>query len=751
MNIVLLINVILFVQTSPHEVFDIINNMILNKIINRDYTILQNSSHFTKVSLFFNTRNKTILFYTEENLINIDNNNTYISIIHYDNKSISDIIESIELNVRSFYKCLDNYSIVLTYSALNFGVCLTMKEVIKNITIINNERRIKKKGWDIYYENICENDSYLNRILYELKPNTSNNDNNFGVFSVHTHYKAEKDEFCIRLNIPFVDVYHLFELNIGELDVDKFYSLSDTNIKLNNKFDEEILRKLLCLFKISYNVLFKAFYIQFELECTSNIIEIMYPYFKAELKPKKIIFKHSSGEYVYHSDSKKCLCDKQNDLNEKYLLEFQKIMENISSIKNVENCRGVEMFYRLLLKNNKIDYLLRRILTKGRSPINLLCVHLLLSAKVITTSDANIIFNIEEDVENEIEEIINKSINGLFKCSSINDRLEFYTIKICLLIETERFIKESDVSNDHIFQNIKEIGILVKLKNSLTEDISFAMIIQEFISRHIDNIIKYNNQIMRELCNIAGLFRENSDLIIKDFKKQYNREEFIEARGLDKNKLKDKFGNIKLKLLRNNEEDKYFRGKRQETEFETKKLVKILQNTNLKERLNEILEEALNVDIENLLDEEKRLNFENKLITEGIKEIEIFIDRYVIKKARNIFEVIFYNYIFSMFRTIINEELINDFRIELEKSFKFDVAIKVKKVLEDKASKDLPKIIAQYFIYAMENNVSKRENFKKSLRIIQTILSKRDILEMYNGKDGIIINEDLIKVLIKNY
>ncbi|WUR03576.1 uncharacterized protein VNE69_05165 [Vairimorpha necatrix] len=721
-----------------------ISNIIMNKIINREYSIYIPKKPITKVTIRFIESEKMIHLDIEQNLSDDSKKITRNFMFLYEDKSLIDITEDIEVYLGSMLKFPIEESVNLIYDSITIKNCSFFKDVIENISNINQERRENKNGWEIYYDNICDNNSYLAEVLNEIKNGIDIKGRDFSAIAARIYYILENNGLFVRFRMSIENVHYLFELDVKDFDMDKFQYLKNFNINLKNKFDEEIFKKLLVFYKTHDVNLLDTYSVPRQLKCTPRIIEIEYPYLKIELHSHSLSINDGSIEHLY------CIKDDSKQYGSKTYIEnqcfskLQEVLENIKAIKNNDSGKGVEMFFGLLVKNKKIDFLVMRIFKPPRSALKLIFAHLLMYGKLIKSYSFHTLIGKRQN--NEKEQMIENVIYIISTISPVTRRLEFFLIKICLLIEAENFINENDVIDCPLFITLKEIGNFIDTKNntngatmkSKRENIRIAKIIQEVVNIQIDNIINYKIEFIKHVCKITSLF-----IGLSKYKSRYDeisltKDEIIESLGLDKIEISKCSKGISKKLFENNREDKIFEKRRKIKEIRTLKITKILQKTSLKQLLNEKLMNALIKNVENIFDENVRLEFENALIKEGIKIIEYIFEKHVFKKETT--------YIKKIFALNNNEKLVNDYKRKLKQCFKKYITSNVNKNRINKAKQNLPKALIKLF-----NSVkSRKESCEKYLTIIRSLLNEKDLFEVLNGTPGIGLHNDLIKVLAIN-
>ncbi|WUR03375.1 uncharacterized protein VNE69_04197 [Vairimorpha necatrix] len=362
MDIVTIFTSFIFIQSNlevldkinnNQKVYDELKNMIMKKIEEKDYVHFNCREKFIKVYLRYNNEYKK--FYINIEIISSSEFNIGLEQIEFqhDNKSVNEITELIEYYVKQHLEKIINDSIVLVYDPVSLKTCLIMKNIVEDIRRINENRRINKKGWEIYYDYICETDCYLLRMLAGIKVGTIMNEYNISIYDMYCCLFSKSSDTCIRFYIKNGDIFYLFEYNVEEQNIYRIITLNDTNIKLNDEYDEDILNKLLVLCKLfDMNYTVKNATAE-ELKFTSNVIDIPKLDFRLKLGFDKIFFKHTFGEYEYHFNNDLTKKDGKLYIKEKTFSEFKIFFENIPTTVNVINdIYAVEILYRILKYHN---------------------------------------------------------------------------------------------------------------------------------------------------------------------------------------------------------------------------------------------------------------------------------------------------------------------------------------------------------------------------------------------------------------
>ncbi|WUR03789.1 uncharacterized protein VNE69_06109 [Vairimorpha necatrix] len=724
---------------NNQRTYENIKNMIISKKENRDYVQFNAKEQFNKITIFFNEKSKIFYLDIEKHLSGDCNYNVEKFGYYFDNKSIHEISEDIEHYLVLNLKNLTTYSKILMYDPYNFCTCPTMKEVIENIKSINKKRRVNKKAWEIYYEHICEKDSYLLEKLHETEHKTTTNEDSIDMYKVYFFHKEETHDEYVRFYIESCGIYYLFELNSEEIEVETFYTLSDANIRINDKRDEDILNKLLKICKLSDIYGIETFFIPFQFICTSCKIEIPNINFILEIESDKISIKQTYGYYFYYTTNDMLLEYNHFFIEKKNFIEFKQILKKISEINNIE-CffKGVEMFFRILRRHNKIETIMAKILKNKGSPLNILSVHLLLSGNIINQIEFNLLLELEEDTN--LDSIISHIIEILMTNYKIINSLHFYLIKICLLLESESYMNDDEVDGDKLFGTLLEIINLSKDKTytreydsgSKKENFSLVKIIEEKLSIHINNIHNFKFEVLVRFCKMILLFTELNNFEENKYHQlNHNNDRFINYLGFDKNNIEINAKIILKKLSENAIVERKYEEARNKKIKEMEQYIKIFLNDDLIAKLKKIILMGLNANIENKFDENGKIKFENELIIEAMKEI-----------AET------YNYHENEILALnINKESVVEYKTDLEKKIKKAVTEYVNENYKTNAIKELPRTMMTLFESNFINDKRKKEESEDKLNFIHKILNKHELIEIMNNNSGVELTDILITAI----
>ncbi|WUR04361.1 uncharacterized protein VNE69_08116 [Vairimorpha necatrix] len=473
------------------------------------------------------------------------------------------------------------------------------------------------------------------------------------------------------------------------------------------------------------------------LEITPNKIEKKRgDNFKIEILKESISFIVNSRQYLYHLKDYRNRHETKNFIEKSFFIEFKKKLEKINLIKNTGDYNCVEFFYNLLSNYDKVDFLIVRIVYNQGSALNYIFSYILLSMRIIEKNEFYCITGEKEGVLSVVKNIITRIITMLSYRLSDVSLIETYLIKICLILEAEKYINEHDVNNEYVFKSLKDVWTLIESKYDekiwfffkKTECFNIAKVIKEVENFHISNIIRYKKEILKNVCKIVSLFTglSSSRFLYENTKEAFRREEIIKNLRLNENEIEKKTKVIKKNLSKKTEEDKIYERKRKLKEEELKKIKEIMKRSSLAEKLDEILFTALIGHVGNIFDEEIGTDFENKLIKRSKIVIENTI-KALLKKEK------------------LQEDTINDYKNECEEAFLETLRQHIEYRLTKKASDYIHNNLIDLFKCEFQEDIDEKINSEKTLKNNLLVLDEKKILELINVQYG----EDLHKIFIR--
>ncbi|WUR03377.1 uncharacterized protein VNE69_04199 [Vairimorpha necatrix] len=762
MKIIQLFASILFIHSNVEvldkiknnqQVYDKINENIMEKIEKKEYVKFNSSEEFIKINLFPNEENK--IFYINIERIAFESNLNQVSYeFDYFDKTINEISILIEHYVETYLEKDTTDSLILMYDPVNFIACPTLKDIVENIQNINENRRINKKGWEIYYDYICKADCYLLKMLDGIKVGIIMNEYNISVFDIQLCYIPKSFDTCIRFYFKDGDIFYLFELNADELNIDKLITLNDTNFKPNCEYDGDILNKLLVLCKL-FDVLHTEQNVtKEEFSLSSNMIDIPELNLKLENDSPKVCFKHTFGEYEYYLKNELTKEDGKLYIEEKCFSEFNLFFQNIPITNNVLNdIKAVDMLFGILRNFNQIEFLMTKILRNEGSAYKVICAHLLLSKGILTRDGFNILMGREDEAEKE--EIISKIVIIAHQNYPLTNGLHFYLIKKCLLMVAEGGLSENNGDLDVIYKTFNEIYKLIEFKKvtnetdrSLKKDANHNLkIIQEAVLAQKDNIKNFKCAVMKHLAKIIFMFTEFYDFNgQKCDQHEHKKDEIATSLELDKNEVEKNTKIIMQKLSENTIVDNVYQERRKQKEQNFKKLIKTFANYSLDKNLQKIIEKTKNLEVEIILDEETRTNMENNFLNEGMQMIESAFRKYNIIKWKTYIGN-FFNKLFDGSRMNMDEEIAFEYKSLIEENFKKNLYTEIKTKIRKDASLKLPKTIKAIFKGIFKKDTNEKGKNGRYLETLKSVLETQQLEYLLNDVFNFNFHDNLVEIL----
>ncbi|WUR03714.1 uncharacterized protein VNE69_06035 [Vairimorpha necatrix] len=727
MKILWLLFSFLFIQ-SNQILYNKISDSIMNKIENRDYGTINITKSYTKITLALFEEIKSIKVEIEEDPSELSGQKNFgFAIISYDNKPINKILKEIEMNIKKIIQ--NNNSFLMFYYHEDFKRDPIIAKIVKCFKLTNNKKRLKNLTKGFYFENICEKGSCIDELIHEMNCVNIYNNHTVVMPKSYVYYIIKDHKYYIRFRIDIMTNCYFFELSVDELQIDEFHLPVNKNLFYKNDINEKILRKLQNLYKLGDAKLITYNLLTFPVYCTPTYIENVCPFFKVEIEHDKIFVRQISKIFSYfvrkNIHSELLYSENIYYIDEKCYNEFKELVNTIHEINKIERNIGIEMIFKLLLKNNLIEFLIRRILNRCKSAINILVAHILLLEKLIDKNELDMIIG-KKDLNDDLRNTIIKNL--MVKLISTKSQ-GFYFLKICLIIETEIFLNEKKNCKKGFFKDIKDIANIIEPG----ENINMIKILQELIKNHIFTFIKYKEEIIKNLCKIASLFTEKNYIILiaKHDTEQFDTIEYFNKLKIYNLRFKEDIKKIKEKLIENSKEDDKYEKEIRKTEDERKKIKKLLRKSPLANKLNKIKREALNKIIENIVDGEVNKNFEKNLKKQGFKKIKNTINEYVRRKLYD----------------EVNEKTINEVENEIKEKFCSELKRNVQENIRKNALKYLPDVLIRLFVHNIKFLMN--EKCTKELRNIRNWIGDQEILRILNGGVGIELKKKMVKYLEK--
>ncbi|WUR03578.1 uncharacterized protein VNE69_05167 [Vairimorpha necatrix] len=641
-------------------------------------------------------------------------------------------------------------AIVLTYLSSFTIRSNIVLEIINHLEKENCKRKNSIVRPDIIYEYIIDQRSLYAKTLTLAESNR--NGDNLLILNSQIIYIKKNDESYINFFIPINNICCFFEVNVAEFDVEKNLNLIEVKTPFKNNTDQIICKRILNLYKASFYIESVNSCFTYSLEPSSNsIIRSSCKKFMLEIKNDMILFRHNAFEFVYVIN---------NDLGPQRKLiitescyhEFQEIFKKLHLVKRSNKyAKGFEIFSRLVKSEDKVEFLIKRILSKKRTALHILLKHLLFYMKIIGENEVN--NNIEHDelIKSEIAKTLVKKLKLDVNAPAI------YLITICLFLETEKYLKENDTINDKIFDSLKEIGKLIKSKYHKDENknnnIDLFEIYQEIVNFHLKEISNYTKKVLTYYIKTTSLFTGLEENQCELLSNRFYTQNYVVLRDfmINKKEIEKNVAIIKKKLVENCKEDdekprlQYYnkikiildeiKEKTISEELEIKKNLRKMNKSMFNTLFNEIMEAAYKIEVDDLIIKDLTTKFEKKLREIGKKEIENTFK----------FDKIMKN-LCAMLNVYDNLFMI-EYENELRQNFFQKVTNDIKKIVFIWCEKNLNVVLVDLFGIKLKNYWVTPKNKEKTLHQICSILSKNKLSRLLNEHEGVALHNKMTKVL----
>ncbi|WUR02697.1 uncharacterized protein VNE69_02218 [Vairimorpha necatrix] len=723
MNALNLLSSILFIKENQH-VYNNIKDIIFNKIQTRDYLVFDKAKKYTMVSLFLYSAHGTIECTLEDISSTGCAKKNYGSFeINYADKSLEDISKTLE----------DNIIRKLNFPNNDFTILLYNKNQIRSNSLF------KDNGWEIFYDNICENDCPLYEMLIDIQNINIEHVNVPCIPLYPINSKKIGNIYFFRFSIEIENVCNFFEIEIDELL--SFVRLNTENIR---KVDQEIIKTLFYLYQIADSNFPVATNMLNRFEVTPSKIEIKYPSnFVIEIKPDLISFFIGSIEYLYYLKLDSYQNDGRNYIEKQCFTELQIILQSISEMVYEKNYKCIYFLHNLLIDYEKVDFLILRILNNSKSALNTLFCHILLYIKIIKKHELDLITGREVNSESNIEVFCKQIMKKLSIYLNSLNVSESYLLAICLLLEVEMLINENGAGDDPLFRILLIISNIIESEKNkdqtytyINKDkIKITNILKEVKSIHIDEIVRFKKEIIKNISKISSLFTglSSSKFVNGNYPTKieaYVKKDIITDLKLDEYAVERNTKNLRKKLLENTAEDYKFEKERRKGEDEIIKINKIIEKLPEMEELKKMKTQSIYSFIENLFDADMIDNLDNNFKNVGITKID------------------------KIFNGITNTEsldinIILEYKKKFIESFFQDIKINI----EDRIKKISVKELFIVFIKSFENEIS-TENIdnkrtEKIFKNIRTVLKEETIIKVLYANSAIELHDELMHIIKK--
>ncbi|WUR03933.1 uncharacterized protein VNE69_07002 [Vairimorpha necatrix] len=729
MHIFYFLSILLFLNAGE-IVSNRINSILTNKIENGDYTKIDYDKRYMRIFLNYNIARNIINI---EILLDLKGLTMYEDIkkieINCTNKSIYTIIKELDrLVLFEHKKCLADYN-VLIYNPNCFEICPIFKNLFDLIIIENFQRKGQKTRGFVFYEYIIQNDSLWCKMFTNLKTkcNYTGDNPSFPESPITYIKRGDVRYLCICIRIDRIHVF--FELNIKDLVYGNRINVSDKITEHDNEIDNMISKNLKQLYDTIYVDGFYTRDFAYFSDCTENQIDFKFVLFNIKINRDMVIFTQMSGEYVYS-------LQKDNRITKEIFLEFEEFFTKVSYIKNMDEChREVDLCYRFIETSNGLEFFIMKLLNK-ESALNIIFKHLLLEQKFIEPSELTTNLNSQES-KILIKNIKTKLSSHIFSANS-------FLMKICLLLEFEHYINETDISDKPYILKLKEIGNLIKTKysfdaginkNSNIEAIDLIKIYAEAVKYHLKDMQQYTYDKLRFIFAIASLYTgiEQNRCVIGNLISDVSKDQIITAYSLNKHAVDENIKIIKKKLSKNMKKHAV-----SETSYRYKdsvrQFISFFYEEKLTHALYQIKTNAIISKIINPCDDEEWNKFENHLCQQGIRKIENILSYHnLMELSANKLEN-------------IGENLINECKKEEVEFFLQKIR---NNIYENKRN-----TIKSCFVTSLKELYESKfmnENYEKQIEKkhhrIKKMLVQNELFEIINNTQAEKLHDDIIKIL----
>ncbi|WUR04706.1 uncharacterized protein VNE69_10057 [Vairimorpha necatrix] len=788
---------ILLVQ-GCQRVYEKINNLLLDKIRENDYRTIDVDKKYLRVRLSFNSYNLVLYVRLVRNTNKSENLNENSNFeINCNDKTIDSTVGELEdILLQEYIKRYDDF-VVLIYDSPYIESHEYYHEIISKLKEINVARKEIRNWSDLFYDTIMEYDYREHEFFSKICWYTYFNDKRamYGINPPIIYFNkgdCRFISFCIHLETK----YYFFNIDVREFYEEEFFSMIEIENEYNNKIDESIGKCLHDLYKCAN--IDKFYTLGFcSLNSSDKKISFSGKTFNMKIKNDSLFvaLKNNITYYCMKKDLRQF--KPQIIIDQEFLTDFKKIFIRFDKINSgYYRHRAVEMFYRLLESNNKVDFFVNKIINKRGTALNMIFAYLMLNAGLINKSELNKILSNEQQ-----DEIIKMPFIKplLTKLSNHTLYVEIYAIKICIYIEAEEFIKENDISNDPVFCTLLEIENQIELKklgNNFVNDstnmnsrtkFDFYKIYQGAIAGHIENIENFKKIVWENIFKITSLFTVSMESVWKRCFDQLhtNKEEVISKFSINSNDVENNNEIIKKKLDENfsndiekenkfkckkeemrrinedirskevdkkrkeqeirrlaREEEEKKRKKEAEIKQKKEEILNFLQNitkSTLNIMLNKTLYEANNRSVDNLYDENMSNNFENELLNEGINNIDTLLSYESVKeKVKNVNEKIY-------------EDMINEYKnSEINKfcqKLKENMAENLKNDIKINSKKYVISILTCLFRASLGENKGLINKHEENFSIVKKFMNKKEILRIIDICSKNYLHENLIETI----
>ncbi|WUR04236.1 uncharacterized protein VNE69_07301 [Vairimorpha necatrix] len=419
--------------------------------------------------------------------------------------SIHDISRKIEEHIASYLE-LSPRSKLLVYNRKDFLLNKNIECIIKHIKEVNKNKKRNKNKYKNYYENIVDQKSHLYRASLNINKNYNLKNKKY----VDEIYTVKKDNsLFINFFIQNNNLINLFEIDIEELKLETVFIKSLLRHLSHVVYDKKILESTLSLYKIyELNDVYKSLKIS-KMKFEYNSIEIIYYDFidekyidlsiDVDLFENYITFKYMDQITVYTTGDFLFRNEATNKIQDSSFNELKLVITFFYNLR-VRKFEEIEYFYLLITKNNLVESLVKKILTKDESGLNIFFKHLCVNLKLLSIDMLN-------DLDKyKINDIADRIKNVLIYA----DKQISYMVKVCLFYKVENIINENEYVEEQVYNRLKLIGDLIKEKEESNKSTTIKFLEKLFYMRQTPSfsIMKVFTEMFKEKNRFSSAIRQ---------------------------------------------------------------------------------------------------------------------------------------------------------------------------------------------------------------------------------------------------
>ncbi|WUR03477.1 uncharacterized protein VNE69_05069 [Vairimorpha necatrix] len=509
MNILKVVSAILFVQANL-ETCKIIQDDLLKKIKTGNYRFCDMRKGKNYIDIIAVYKINKYKFYLKWTTPRETIPLKILTIIPEGQKSVKNIIKLLEDKLKTLFNYKNENAYRFIYEEYDYYNCPITKELVEEVKKRNVLRSDNKEYSEIIYENICHSGDIFEKIITKIRT-LKDGSITEQQSSICYYDDLKTGKKFIVLTIDIENVLYFFEFCINEL-----YHKFDFEVNVADTCEDKIMHKLQDIYELSpdncnlslrdndENIYIYGKYINISKKEENYSIHI---------KTEAVVFKYYKNNYIFHIEDSIPLDNNKHYISRTCHMEFEKIC---SKLTNTEYTNEIELFYNLLKNHNKIEFLVKRIISKPESAIHMIFSFQYRKNKKKFRSGEKFMIGNKKDSEHHITHVIRK-LTKLVKEDLKG--IDLYVIVICLIIEAEAYIQENDVSDDKIFKTLKEIGEIIDEKNKTTtvdtstteKNIDLFNILKEIVTIS-------NNKLLEMTYKTIALFTGSNSINIYEYK-----------------------------------------------------------------------------------------------------------------------------------------------------------------------------------------------------------------------------------------